>query len=207
MNVGERRLRVCAAASARAQTDARIASSRMGKIASSASPMNFSTSPPPRIERRAHAAEILVEQLDQRVARQLFGQAGEAAQVAQPDDRADGLAHAAPDRAVQHARAGLAADIGVEQGARGKAQRLNLEIDRDARRDGLEQLPSPRRKSRRAAWWRPTETSPFRPRRECSARHSRSRPRCGDRRGCRTRPHAAAPSGRSAPIRRRYRPS
>lgn len=43
-----------------------------------------------------------VEKRNQRLPRRPLRQTGEAAQVAQPDDRADGFTHGAPYRAVQH---------------------------------------------------------------------------------------------------------
>ena len=79
----------------------------------------------------AHDAEIVVEQADDRVARQAVGGAGEAAQVAVPDHRLDGLAVAALDLARQDALAGGAPDIGVEQVHRGVAQRMRLDDARE----------------------------------------------------------------------------
>ena len=79
----------------------------------------------------AHDGEIVVEQGNDRVARQAVGGAREAAQVAIPQHRLDGLAVAALDLARQDALAGGAADIGVEQVHRGVAQRMRLDDARE----------------------------------------------------------------------------
>jgi hypothetical protein len=64
-------------------------------------------------DRIAHRPEIAVEQIDQRVLRQRFRQAGKPAQVAEPDHRGDGLAGTAPDLSLEHAATGLLSDIGI----------------------------------------------------------------------------------------------
>ena len=116
---------------ARAAVAGRSAGEAIGKIASMPSPMNFRISPPALGDGAAHDGEIVVEQGDDGVARQAVGGAGEAAQVAVPDHRLDGLAVAALDLARQDALAGGAADIGVEQVDRGVAQRMRLDDTRE----------------------------------------------------------------------------
>ena len=120
-----------AASIARAATAARSPDEAMGSIASMPSPMNFRISPPAPVHGAAHDAEIVVEQGDDGVARQAVGGAREAAQVAVPEHRLDGLAVAALDLAGQDALAGGAADIGVEQVGRGVAQRMRLDDARE----------------------------------------------------------------------------
>jgi len=90
-------------------------------------------------DRVAHRAEIAVEKVDQRVARQCFRQIGEATEVTEPDHRPDGLAGTALDLTFEHAPARLPSDIGIEQCARGAAQRLYLEIECDRGDHCLEQ--------------------------------------------------------------------
>src|SRR5665213_2459033 len=84
-----------------------------------------------RHDRVAHRTEIAIEQIDQRVARQRLGQLGEASEIAEPDHGPDGFAGAAPDLAFEYAASGLLPDIGIQQGARGAAQRLYFEIERE----------------------------------------------------------------------------
>ena len=113
-------------------------SAASGKIASSPSPMNFSTSPPCCEDRRHLAVEIAVEQIDQLLRRQSLRQRREAAHVREPDDGADFLDEAAPDFAHEDALAGLAADIGVEQIRRGPPQRADFGDARQRRDDRFE---------------------------------------------------------------------
>ena len=75
----------------------------------------------------AGGAEIVVEERDDGVARQAVGGPREAAQVAVPDHRFDGLAVAALDLAGQDAPTGGAADIGIEQVLGGVAQGMDLD--------------------------------------------------------------------------------
>ena len=48
---------------------------------------------------------------------------GEAAQVGEPQDRLDAVGDAALDAALQHALAGVAAEIDLDQGAGDRGQR------------------------------------------------------------------------------------
>ena len=89
-------------------------------------------------DRRHLAVEIAVEQIDQLLRRQPFGQRREAAHVRQPDHGADFLDEAAPDFAGQDALAGLMADIGVEQIGGGPPQRADFRDPRQRRDDRFE---------------------------------------------------------------------
>ena len=100
--------------------------------------MNFNVSPCCCLDRAGEGAEIIVEQRDQCLVGQRVRQLGETAQVGEPDDGAHVLALAALDLALQHALAGDAPDIGVEQHARGAAQGLDLQQVGEVRHQHLE---------------------------------------------------------------------
>ena len=95
-----------------------------GKIASTPSPMNLSTSPPkawtePAMRsNQASSAEMTAD------GGMAFGQGGEAAQIGKEQRCLDGLADVAPQRARQHPRSAAPAEIGLERrrqrGARGE---------------------------------------------------------------------------------------
>ena len=109
------------------------------KNASTASPMNFSTSPPCGRDRRHQLVEIEVEPVQHLLRRQPVRQHGEVAQVAQQQRRLQRLDVAAPDMAFQDAPAGERADIGVEQRRLGQPQQADLAGAAQGRDDALQQ--------------------------------------------------------------------
>src|SRR5258708_7915120 len=74
-----------------------------------------------------HRFEIIIEQADYFFTRQRIGQSGEAAQIAEPDNRANIFAAAASDRAREHALASSMADVGIHQMTRDAPRRLQLD--------------------------------------------------------------------------------
>ena len=140
-------------AAGKARPHAVSAPASSGKIASIASPDELQDFAARILHRLRHRPEIFVQQSDQRVARQCFRQLGEAAQIAQLNDGVNRLADAARNRTIEHATTRLAADIGIEQRARGASKRLDFEVHRQGRHHRLEHADVVFAKSLRVIGW------------------------------------------------------
>ena len=91
-------------------------------------------------DRRNLAIEIVIEELAQSLRRHTVRQQGEAAHIGQPDGRMDRFGVTPPNLAGENTLAGVVADIGIEQIARGSPQRADFGDPRkrsDNRFDGF----------------------------------------------------------------------
>src|SRR6516225_5071644 len=87
------------------------------------------------------AIEIVIEQLNQSLRGHTVRQQGEAAHIGQPDCRMDRFGVTPPNLAGENSFAGVVADIGIEQIARGSPQRADFGDPRersDDRFDGFD---------------------------------------------------------------------
>ena len=68
------------------------------------------------VDRRDDSVGVVVEQRDDLLRRRGVGNAGVVAQIAEPQHGLDPVRHAARDAAAQNPPAGVAAEIGLDQG-------------------------------------------------------------------------------------------